>query len=229
VDDLLGLSLPEGSASGATPTAVELLSSEIKSSPGELTLLTLGPLTNVAEALQADPSLVDDIDMIYIMGGAVNVPGNVAASGVGIPNEKAEWNIYVDPSAADIVFRSGAPITLVPLDATNQVPLTSEFYNQVRRNHGSAEAGFVFDVLTQQKGFIDSGGYFFWDPLAAAILSDESLATIRDENLCVVTAEGPDSGWTKPDDGCPQVRVAVSADEARFKQTFLDTLNSAAP
>jgi pyrimidine-specific ribonucleoside hydrolase len=229
VDDLLGLSLPEGSAGGATPTAVELLSSEIKSSPGKLTLLTLGPLTNVAEALQADPSLVDDIGMIYIMGGAVDTPGNVGASGVGIQNERAEWNIYVDPVAADIVFRSGAPITLVPLDATNQVPLTSEFYDQVRRNHGSDEAGFVYDVLTQQKGFIDSGGYFFWDPLAAAVMTDESLATIRDENLCVVRTEGPETGWTKPGDGCPRVRVAVSADEARFRQTFLDTLNSAAP
>ena len=229
VDSLLGLTLPDGPATGSTLTAVELLTSVIQSSPDKVTLLTLGPLTNVAEAIQSNPSLVDNVEMIYIMGGAVTVPGNVGASGAGIRNNKAEWNIYVDPSATNVVLQSGAPITLVPLDATNLVPLTSKFYEQLKSNHTSAEATFVFDVLTKQKAFIDSGGYFFWDPLAAAILTDESLATIENKNVCVVETEGPESGWTKPDDGCPELGVAISADGERFEQIFLDTLNSTSP
>ncbi|MFL5801578.1 MAG: nucleoside hydrolase [Roseiflexaceae bacterium] len=118
VDSLLGLSLPEGQDTASNLTAVELLTSVIQSSPAKVTLLTLGPLTNVAEALQNTPSLVDNIESIYIMGGAVNVPGNVGTSGVGITNNTAEWNIYVDPYATNIVLQSSAPIALVPLDAT---------------------------------------------------------------------------------------------------------------
>jgi pyrimidine-specific ribonucleoside hydrolase len=229
VDRLLGLTLPQGQATASNLTAVELLISVIQSSPDKVTILTLGPPTNVAEVLQSNPSLVDNIEMIYIMGGAVTVPGNVGASGVGIFNNKAEWNIYVDPSAANVVLQSGASITLVPLDATNHVPLTSAFYNRIKSSHASLEATFVFDVLTKQKAFIDSGGYFFWDPLAAAILSDESLAIFENKNLCVVETEGPESGWTKSDDGCPEIRVAVSANGERFEQIFLDALNTASP
>ena len=226
VDTLLGLTLPEGQDTASNLTAVELLASVIQSSPVKVTLLTLGPLTNIAEALQNNPSLADNIERIYIMGGAVDVPGNVGASGVGINNNTAEWNIYVDPYAANIVLQSSAPIALVPLDATNHAPLTARFYNRLKSNHTSPEATFVFDVLTQQKAFIDSGGYYFWDPLAAAILADESLATFQNKNLCVVETEGPESGWTKSGNGCPEVRVAVSADGGRFEEMFLDTLNT---
>jgi pyrimidine-specific ribonucleoside hydrolase len=226
VDSLLGLTLLESRDTASNQTAVELLASVIQSSPVKVTLLTLGPLTNVAEALQKNPSLVDNIEKIYIMGGAVDVPGNVGASGVGINNKTAEWNIYVDPYAANIVLQSSVPITLVGLDATNHVPLTAKFYNQLESNHTSSEATFVFDVLTKLKAFIDdSGGYYFWDPLVAAILADESLATFQNKNLCVVEKEGPESGWTKSGNGCPEVRVAVSADGGRFEEMFLNTLN----
>jgi inosine-uridine nucleoside N-ribohydrolase len=229
VDGLLGLTLPEGQGSVSNLTAVELLASVIQSSPGRVTLLTLGPLTNVAETLQKDPSLGDSIEMIYIMGGAVNVPGNVGASGVGIDNKAAEWNFYVDPYAAKVVLQAGVPITLVPLGATNHVPLTARFYSRMASNHTTPDAAFALDVLAKRKGLIDSGGYYFWDPLAAAILTDDSLATFRNRNLCVVETEGHESGRTKPGKGCPEVRVAVSVDGGRFEQMFLDILNSASP
>jgi inosine-uridine nucleoside N-ribohydrolase len=226
VDSLLGLTLPEGQDAASNQTAVELLASVIQSSPVKVTLLTLGPLTNIAEAFQNNSSLVDNIERIYIMGGAVDAPGNVGEGGIVEDNNKAEWNIYVDPYAANIVLQSGSPITLVPLDATNQVPINHNFYNQLKSNHTSSEATFVFDVLTKQKAFIDMGGYYFWDPLAAAILADESLATFQTENLCVVEKEGFESGWTKSGNECPEVRVAVSVDGKRFEQIFLDTLNT---
>jgi pyrimidine-specific ribonucleoside hydrolase len=173
--------------------------------------------------------LVDNIDVIYIMGGAVNVHGNVGASGVGINNNAAEWNIYVDPYAANVVLQSSAPITLVPLDATNHVPVTARFYKRLAGNHTTPEATFAFDVLTQLKRSIDSGGYYFWDPLAAAILTDESLASFQYQDLCVVEMNRPESGRMKVGEGCPKVRVAISADGGRFEQMFLDVLNSASP
>jgi pyrimidine-specific ribonucleoside hydrolase len=112
-DNLLGLTLPKGQNTVSNLDAVELLTSTIQSSSQKVTLLALGPLTNIADAVQSSPSLVDNVEMIYIMGGAINVPGNIAVTGVGIDNQVAEWNIYVDPFAANVVFRSRAPITLV--------------------------------------------------------------------------------------------------------------------
>ena len=226
VDRLLGLTLPEGQNLASPLTAVELLASVIQTSPNKVTLLTLGPLTNLAETLQTHPAVRDHIERLYIMGGAVKVPGNVSTTGVGIHHPVAEWNVYVDPYAAKVVLHAGVPITLVPLDATNQVPVTAQFYTRLQRNHRSPEAAFVFDMLSKQKAFIDSGDYYFWDPLAAAILTDDSLATFQNQNLCVVETEEPDSGRTQVGLGCPAVQVAVSADRERFEQLFLETLNT---
>ena len=133
VDNLLGLTLPENSHEIATETAVELLTRIIQTSPRRVHLLVLGPLTNVGEALEGDPTLVENLARITVMGGAVQVPGNVGSSS-RIENEVAEWNIYVDPHAAALVFNSGAPITLVPLDATNHVPVTRDFYQRLEND-----------------------------------------------------------------------------------------------
>jgi pyrimidine-specific ribonucleoside hydrolase len=226
VDALAGLTLPENPASPFSQSAVELLRTTIQPSPDDVTVLTLGPLTNLAEALQDTPELKDKIEMVYIMGGAVDVPGNVGDSRAGINNPFAEWNIYVDPGAASLVFQSGVPITLVPLDATNHVPLTNDFLNLLKNDHPTPEATFVFDILTKQKGFIQSGGYYFWDPLAAAILTEDSLATFEDKTLIVIEEEGSESGRTQVSEAGASIRVAVNADSQRFEQLFLDTLNA---
>jgi inosine-uridine nucleoside N-ribohydrolase len=225
VDSLFGLTLPNPTSSMSRQTAVDLLTSVIQASPRKVVLLTLGPLTNIAEALQRTPSLVKMLAMIYIMGGAVEVPGNIAVSGVGIANTVAEWNMYVDPHAAQVVLASGAPITLIPLDATNHVPMTNAFYRRLKADQGSPVAGFVLDVLTQRYPLIQSGGFYFWDPLAAAILTDEGLATLQPRALSIVETEGPESGRTQDTAGGAMARVALSADAGRFEQLFLSTLN----
>jgi pyrimidine-specific ribonucleoside hydrolase len=224
VDDLYGLSLPEG-GSVASLTAPELIAATVRESAQKVVIVATGPLTNIAEALTPHPDIVENIQMIYIMGGAVEVNGNVGFSGVGIENRFAEWNIYVDPRAANIVFNSGAPITLVPLDATKDVPVTTRFYQTLEAHRSTPEAGFVYDLMTASLSMIQSGGIHFWDELTAAIATDESLATFKMFELQVVEEEGSESGRTKPTAGGAQIRVAVSADAERFEQTFLNVLN----
>ncbi|MFO8033330.1 MAG: nucleoside hydrolase [Desulfohalobiaceae bacterium] len=94
-------------------SAAEEILCQTANSPGPLSLITLGPLTNIALALQQDPDLPSKIQEMIIMGGAYTVPGNITPA--------AEFNIYVDPEAADLVFRSGINITAVGLDVTRQV------------------------------------------------------------------------------------------------------------
>ena len=224
VDELYGLSLPDGE-SASPMTAPKLIASTIRESTQKVVIVATGPLTNIAEALTDSPDIVENIQMIYIMGGAVEVNGNVGASGVGIQNQFAEWNIYVDPHAANLVFNSGAPITLVPLDATSDAPVTMRFYKTLEANRSTPEAGFVYDLMTANLSMIQGGGTQFWDELTAAIATDESLATFKVFELQVGVEEGTESGYTKLTEGGTKIRVAVSADAGRFEETFLNVLN----
>jgi len=228
VDDLLGLSLPENPGSAATESAADMMSRVIQTSPHPVHLLVLGPLTNVGEVLSADPSLVENLSMITIMGGAVHVPGNVGPSSQ-IENDVAEWNIFIDPQAAALVFKSGAPLTLIPLDATNHVPLSIEFYNRLEDDHTNSVAEFVFQVLAAQEENVRSGWYYFWDPLAAAVVRDEDLVSFQNLSLEVIEAEGPDSGWTQKSAAGSSLRVALTADRERFERLFLDVINDRLP
>jgi inosine-uridine nucleoside N-ribohydrolase len=224
VDSLLGLSLPSNPNPPHAGSAVELLTRTVLRSSQPVHLVALGPLTNLAQAIEASPELVDNLHRITIMGGAVNVPGNVSASS-DTGNDWAEWNIYADPHAAGVVLGSGAPMTLVPLDATQDVPVTTGFQKTLRRERETPAAEFVYRVLAQKAGDIQSGGYYFWDPFAAAVVTEETLATFQEMSLIVVEAEGPQSGRTLVSSAGYPVRVATGADAARFEKLFLETLN----
>jgi pyrimidine-specific ribonucleoside hydrolase len=223
-DNLAGISWPDSGA-GSGQSAVELIQSTIKSSPQKVALLTLGPLTNVAEALQADSTLIDKVQMITIMGGAVDVPGNVRDIPLSTPNRTAEFNIFVDPHAANIVFGSGAPITLVPLDASNQVPYAEYFYRALESQHVTPAAAAAFDLAKANSAIFQPGANYWWDPLAAVISTDDSVAKLETKRLGVVETEGEESGRTKVTDDGTNIRVAVSVDAPRFEEVFLSTLN----
>jgi pyrimidine-specific ribonucleoside hydrolase len=224
VDGLAGQALSASVNPGAGIDAIKLLTQTLLSSPEKITLLTLGPLTNVAFALQATPMLANQIAGVYVMGGAVHVPGNLDGNVTG--NTAAEWNIYIDPHAANVVFASGVPVTLVGLDATDHAPLTMDFFQRLETNQKTNATKFIHSVLNQMQDSIRSGTYYFWDPLSAVILVDNNLATYQQYSICVVETEGTESGRTEVKDGCPQLKVAVSVDAGRFEQVFLDTLNS---
>jgi inosine-uridine nucleoside N-ribohydrolase len=228
VDSLMGLSLPENPNDPTGESAAELLSRIVRESPQQVDVVALGPLTNVAEALEGDPALADNLRMITVMGGAIGVAGNIASSS-SIENTVAEWNIYVDPHAAAVVFGSEAAVTLVPLDATNHAPVTMDFYRRLERDRCTPVAEFAYRVLTESEGFIRSGGYYFWDPLAAAIATDEGLGTFQEVWLTVTEEEGPDSGHTLVGDDGDTARAAMTADRARFETLFLDALNGRLP
>lgn len=224
VDRMLGISLAANPNPPSDKTAVQLLTELLKNSPEKVTLVTLGPLTNVGEALEADASLASRIQMIYIMGGAFDVTGNVSV-GPGGASLPAEWNIYVDPRSLALVLKSGAPVTFVPLDATNQVPITQAFYDRVTAAKDlTPAASFVYQVLEKQHGFISSGGYYFWDPLTAVISTQEDLAKIEPRTVAVVEEESDQIGKTVSGAEGNPARIAVSADQARFETLFLETL-----
>jgi pyrimidine-specific ribonucleoside hydrolase len=224
-DNLYGVDLSPARSQPAALSASELLLATMRASNEKTVVLTLGPLTNLAEALQTDATIAGRIQAAFVMGGAVRVEGNIASSGMGLTNRTAEWNIWADPAAAQIVLQSGIPLVLAPLDATRHVPVTLEFLQRLESDRRTPAAELAYRILAANEAFIRSGGYQFWDVLTAALLADEALARYQPMRLTVVQDEGPDSGRTVPATGGAPVRVATWADRERFEEMFLRMLN----
>jgi len=212
--------------SPAAGNAVALLTKTLQQSKQPVDIVALGPLTNIAEMIQKNPAVIQKIRMIYMMGGAVNVSGNVASVEPARKNNAAEWNFYIDPKADDIVFRSGVPITLVPLDATNQVPVDNSFYQQLIKSlPNTASARFIYKLFTLNKKSFLSQHWYFWDPLAAAIATDESIATIETKKLRIITHPDEMSGATVVDNqNGNDVRVCTRAEAKKFTHVALQTI-----
>jgi len=224
VDAMKGITLPVGNNPSDVQDANELLTTILEKADSSVEILTLGPLTNLGDFFTIHPELEGKISKITIMGGTLNVPGNLTSY---VPNNSsAEWNIYVDPTAANIVLKSDIPLTMVGLDATNQAQLTPEFAQTIKQSAVTPEAKFVVEVLDKMQPFIDSGNWYFWDPLAAAIMVDPSLATFQSTRIEVVESSGPNQGATIISSDFPEVQVAISVKSDVFTQEFIETLNN---
>ncbi|RPJ41478.1 MAG: nucleoside hydrolase [Deltaproteobacteria bacterium] len=192
--------------------------------PGTLTLIAVGPLTNVALALDHDPQAIKAIKEIIIMGGAVRTAGNITPY--------AEFNIFVDPLAASKVFASGLPVRLVPLDVTRQVALTPAIMRKRIKSLKNEFARFVLASTgydeSSKKFFGGRSSFYLHDPLAmgAAIFPD--LMETEGVGLQVVTEKGEHYGQTRENRnrGLSGRRISVGfkVDAEKFLDLFISRL-----
>ncbi len=221
-DGMYGLGLPAWTGRQPGRSAVRLLTGTINSSAQPVTVITLGPFTNLALAMQADPGIARRISMIYSMAGALRVEGNEPS------HRRAEWNVYIDATAAARVLRSRAPITFIPLDASDNVPMTSFFRDAVAARPRTPALRLVAAMLRDP--YYTQAPAYFWDPLAAvAATTGHRVVRLHAERLLVGTGPGPDLGVTRIGPAGAPVRVALSADAAAFQRQFLATLNDGRP
>ncbi len=222
-DDAPGMELPQSTRAPENKSAVEYLAHEMRLPPGgpSLRILALGPLTNIARALDASSARLRGIRSIVIMGGAVSVPGNLGDGGVfKTANRSAEWNMYIDPLAARRVFAAGLPIELIPLDATNRVPIDSAFIRTFSKKAATPLGRFVSHLLTSELALIDQNAFYAWDPLAAVVLAHPGVAGFTDYHL-EIGMKPPVEGRTQAiPQRSPNARVAVDADAAAFVRLF---------
>ncbi len=180
-------------------------------------LLAVAPLTNVARAFDRHPELVDALARVVIMGGAVDVPGNV-------PGTDAEWNLWIDVPAARQVIESDTPITVVPLDATNEVPVPGFWPDALRAAPQSPAVSYLRSLVDTFPA-VTSGFFYLWDELAASVAAGESFVSSQDETLVVATDDGPRLGATVRNANGTSVQVATAVtDPAAFYEHFLATL-----
>ena len=192
--------------------------------PGELDLVVIGPLTNIAAVLAMYSGLAKKISRIIMMGGAAGF-GNVTPA--------AEFNIYADPHAAAAVFQSGIPIDMYGLDVTNRALITEEEMAALRAT-GKAIPVLCCDMLGTYADFYESIGFSglaLHDPFAMACAIDDSLAGYGEYFVAVETLGELTRGKTVVDTfgvsgKKPNTRVAVDLDRERFIALMSDLLGS---
>jgi inosine-uridine preferring nucleoside hydrolase len=163
------------------------------------------------------------------MLGAVAVPGNVTPDVAGGSGPAvAEWNAHADPTAVRIVLEAGFDWTLIPLDATNDVPLTEELYREIESDAAAGPADLVFELWSKNP-YMRSQGFYLWDPLAAAALRDPSIVETRAASLRVIEGADLDGGQLIEDPAGAPVTIATSAERGAFETFLLSRLRLGPP
>jgi purine nucleosidase len=216
--------LPEPHTKSTVQHGSDFLIEKIMSSPGEIALIAIAPLTNVALAIRQEPRMVNAIKELIIMGGAIRQEGNTTAL--------AEFNTYVDPHAAHIVYHTGIPTTLVPLDVTYQCILTPDDVKRIRKLD-SPIAKFVEDSTRFYMEFHDEfqniDGCVINDPLALALTFAPELCTYREMPVEVDISGGVSMGKTIGDfynyEKKPaNMKVALGVKPRDFIELFLERI-----
>ena len=209
--------------------AVDLLLEETSAQPGKITVVATCPLTNIATALLREPRFAENVRELVIMGGAYGLTGY----GYGNANAVAEFNIYVDPEAASIVFRSGIPLTCVGLDVTTdpKATLTMDLHRRIDRS--KTDSAKIAARTTRQ--LITRYGLFhLHDPMAVAEVVDPSLFTTKKHHVDIETVSNLTRGQTVVDrrDWLPQSQkrppnssVCTGIDGERFLKMFMQRVS----
>ena len=215
----LGVRLPSPRSAPYPVRAAELIVELAESGREPLTVIALGPLTNVARALRASPRLAGRLERIVVMGAAVESPGNVTAH--------AEFNTYNDPTAAAEVFESGAPVTLVPLDVCGKATLGRADMPWVT---GTSKASVLARRVLSNwfDGHPDRERYDLCDPLAVAAALRPDLFDFSRASVAVETEDSDRYGKTTASYGRGVVDIALDVDSDGAKRLMVDLLGGGA-
>lgn len=216
--------LPPPRQPAAQQHAVDLIIERIMAAPGEIILVAVAPLTNLAMAMRREPGIVEAVQKVIIMGGALRHPGNTTP--------QAEFNTYVDPHAAYMVYHSGMPITLVPLDVTYQCVLTPADVDRLLAVD-SPITRFVADATRFYMEFHGKyqgiQGCVINDPLALALAFAADLVEASPLYVTVDLQSDVSLGktvadfynaWGKP----PNMQVALKVQARRFIDLFVERI-----
>ena len=235
---LAGVELPASKCKADTHFGPDLIIELVHKYPHEITLIPIGPLTNIALAVSKDPSIVPLVKNIVIMGGSIG-GGNVDGA--------AEANIYGDPEAASIVFNAGWIVTMIGSDVGERTLMTRKYLNDLQSTHGP-ESDFVAKLADFYLTRSEKSGYqgaAMYDPLAVATAIDPTLVTLKEMHVDIETKGEFTRGETVANrmgsneknvlhgdhyeiDGVielkPNARVCLASDADRFLQLFISRL-----
>lgn len=190
----------------------------IEKYPDEIIIVTLGPLTNIARAIEKDKGKMEKVKEIIMMGGAVDVKGNVTPD--------AEFNIFFDPHAAKIVFNSGIPLKMVGLDVTRKCLLKKEELVRIKERRRNKLDEFILSVTDRyMKIHLKKTGRaycYLHDPLAVGVAIDPTLVKIREMDIDVCIDKKRGKTFCKKKDLHSKIKVCTDVDSKRFLKLFYE-------
>ena len=225
----VNLAAPKGQP--LAQNAAQFIVEQVNANPGEITLVAVGPLGNLAAALQIDPSITDKVKEVVLMGGVIAADGNVSPV--------AEANILSDPHAADKVMAAAWPVVIVGLDVTHQVVLNNALFAKIAKENSKVgqfmadAAQFYIDFYSSIR---DIDGCYAHDVSAVAYVVDPSMFGTIEGEICVAT-EGVAIGQTIMSrfgipypltfwQGRPKQKACMQVDSAKLVALFEDTMTS---
>jgi purine nucleosidase len=213
VDGLGGAPVPGSNRQAESVTAPEFIVQSAREHRGDLTMVFVGPLTNLAVALALEPALPEMVSRTVIMGGAFDVPGNATRF--------AEFNIAVDPEAARIVAESGLDVTWVGLDVTHTTNLNRADWDFIDNDAG-APALLVRDVSRMSFQDKQHDTFHLHDPLAVGVALNDSIVQCQELPVFVDTSLRDTAGRTRMvvDSRAKAQRIATGVDSGAFRQQF---------
>jgi inosine-uridine nucleoside N-ribohydrolase len=240
-----GVEFPEAKIKPVAETASELIRRIVRANPGEITIAAVGPLTNIATVLKSDPGIAKLIKSFALMGGSLS-GGNITPA--------AEFNFYVDPEAARVIFDSGVPILMVGLDVTHKVLLRESHVRTLEAAQNpvsQAAAKIMRATFGRIAKTNDETVVAMHDPLTIASLIDPSVVTLRDYYVQIETAgeitagqsigyshapvrrsppldTGDTAGAIPVEEYKPNCKVAVGVDPDKFFNLLIPRLTASA-
>jgi len=225
-DGMGNMNYPEAKLPLAKGNAVDAFINAVRAHPGDITLITLGPLTNIALAVRIAPDIAGKISMCYVMGGAAVTLGNVSPA--------AEFNIYVDPEAAQIVFHSGIPLLMVGWEhCRGQANISEKEMAQIR-SFKTPYADFALDcnatAIATNKKWLSEPGLALPDPVTMAVALDPTICTQRSAHYVnVETVSAVTRGMTVVDqlgvtNKKANIEICWKIDVQRWKDLLYKTL-----
>jgi purine nucleosidase len=218
--------LPEPKTKISDSNAANLIIEIVNANPGEITILCIGPVTNLALALLKDPSLRKKIKNVVSMAGSIHYPGNATPS--------SEYNVFCDPESYDILLRSGIDLTIVPLDVTYQCLFTKSHVERLSdarediRTFIDRSTSFYMEFHAEYQGI---QGCAINDPLAAALLVNPDLVSCRDYYVDIelrgeFTAAKLSADHFKASGNAPNAKVAMEVDVEAFMDFFIERVKA---
>lgn len=225
-DGMGGMNYPEASRPLESRHGVDAMVDAVRRYPGEIVLVTLGPLTNVALALAMAPDLAQKVKACYVMGGAANTTGNATPA--------AEFNIWVDPEAARIVFASGMPLMMVGWEncrgEANLDDPDMEFVRALRTPYADFTIDCNFTAINTNREWLGDPGLSLPDPVTMAVALDPQVCARKGKYFVDVETTGElTRGATVVDElgvtnKTPNVEVCWEIDPKRWKEALYSTL-----
>ena len=225
-DDVMGIKLPISSINLSGVSSSKLIVETLTKAKEKVTILSTGPLTNIALALKEEASIKNKIKRIIFRGGASVASGNIAGKPQGFRNLVAEYNVFLDAKAMQTILDSGIPFTVVPLDVRESVCVTRKLYEKIENMRSTPSAHFLYEVINPFAELVYKGSQkYLWSALAALIITHPSIAQVKEFKAAVHLRKGPEYGRLIIGKQGSPIQMATYIDSESFYKYIIEGLN----